>query len=71
MTMLPQQHVLFGSTLFFKDLNTFLVLIFVMFVADDPHFNIMFKMVIILTKYLKWSLFSQFMFYLVLFCNAV
>jgi len=31
----------------FLGLNTFLVLIFVVFVADDPHFNRMFKMIII------------------------
>jgi len=29
----------------FLGLNTFLVLIFVVFVADDPHFDRMFKMV--------------------------
>jgi len=52
-------------------LNTFLVLIFVMFVADGPHFDIMFKMVLIFTECLKWSPFSQFVFYLVLFCDAV
>jgi len=51
-------------------LNTFLVLIFVVFVAYDPHFATMFKMVIIFTECLKWSSFSQFMFYLVLVCNA-
>jgi len=44
-----------------------LVLIFVLFVVDGPHFDIMFKMVIILTQCLKWSSFSQFVFYLVLF----
>jgi len=45
--------------------------IFVVFVADDPHFDRMFKMVIIFTECLKWSSFSQFVFYLVLFGNAV
>ena len=54
-----------------KDLNTFLVLIFVVFVADVPHFHRMFKMVLIFTECLEWSSFSQFVFYLVLFCNAV
>jgi len=42
-----------------------------MFVADDPHFNRMFKMILIFTECLKWSSFSQFVFYLVLFCNVV
>jgi len=45
--------------------------IFVVFVTDDPHFDRMFKMVLIFTECLKWSSFSQFVFYLVLFCNAV
>ena len=54
-----------------KGLNTFLVLIFVVFVADGPHFHIMFKMVLIFTKCLEWSSFSQFVFYLVLFYNVV
>ena len=36
-------------------LNTFLVLIFVVFVADDPHFHRMFKMVLIFTECLEWS----------------
>jgi len=31
-------------------LNTFFVLIFVVFVADVSHFHIMFKMVLILTE---------------------
>jgi len=31
----------------------------------------MFKMVLIFTECLKWSSFSQFMFYLVLFCDTV
>jgi len=44
-----------------------MILIFVMFVADDPHFDRMFKMVIIFTECLKWSSFSQFMFYLIFF----
>jgi len=52
-------------------LNTFLVLIFAVFVADGPHFDKMFKMVLIFTEYLKWSSFSQFVFYLVIFCDAV
>jgi len=52
-------------------LNTFLVLIFVVFVADDPHFDRMFKMVLICIECLKWFSFSQFVFYLVFFCNAV
>jgi len=52
-------------------LNTFLVLIFVVFVADGPHFDRMFKMVLMFTKCLKWFSFSQFVFYLVIFCNAV
>jgi len=38
---------------YFLGLNTFLVLIFVVFVADGPHFDIMFKMVIILTECLE------------------
>jgi len=33
---------------FILGLNTFLVLIFVVFVADGPHFDRMFKMVLIL-----------------------
>jgi len=37
------------------------------FVVDGPHFDTMFKIVIILTEYLKWSSFLQFVFYLVLF----
>jgi len=41
------------------------------FVADGPHFDKMFKMVIILTECLKWFSFSQFMFYLILFCDTV
>ena len=32
-------------------LKYFFVLIFVVFVADDPHFDIMFKMVLIFTDY--------------------
>jgi len=55
----------------FLGLNTFLVLIFVVFVVDGPHFDRMFKMVLIFIECLKWSSFSQFVFYLVLFCNAV
>jgi len=39
-------------------LNIFLVLIFVVFVADGPHFDRIFKMVLILTECLKWSSFS-------------
>jgi len=34
-------------------LNTFFILIFVVFVADDPHFERMFKMVLIFIKCLK------------------
>jgi len=34
-------------------LNTFLVLISVVFVADDPHFDRIFKMVLIFTECLK------------------
>jgi len=52
-------------------LNTFLVLIFVVFVANGPHFHRMFKMILIFTECLEWSSFLQFVFYLVLFCNAV
>jgi len=52
-------------------LNTFLVLIFVVFVADGLHFNRMFKIVLIFTECLKWSSYLQFVFYLVIFCNAV
>jgi len=36
-----------------KGLNTLFVLIFVVFVVDGPYFDIMFKMVIILTECLK------------------
>jgi len=50
-----------------KGLNTVLVLIFVVFLVDGPHFDRMFKMVLIFTECLKWSSFSQFVFYLVLF----
>jgi len=57
--------------LFIKDLNTFFVLIFVVFVVDGSHFDRMFKMVIIFTECLKGSSFSQFVFYLVFFCDAV
>jgi len=46
------------------------VLIFVMFVVDDPHVDKIFKIVLILIECLKWFSFSQFVFYLVLFCNA-
>jgi len=42
-------------------LNTFSVLIFVLFVADS-HFDRMFEMVLIFTECLKWSLFSLFVF---------
>ena len=42
----------------------FFVLIFVVFV-DGPHIDRMFKIVLIFTQSLKWSLFSQFVFYLV------
>jgi len=52
-------------------LNTFFILIFVAFVADGPHFDRIFKMIIILTDSLKWSSFSQFVFYLVIFCDTV
>ena len=41
------------------------VLVFVVFVVDDPHFDKMFKMVLIFIECLKWSSFSQFVFYLV------
>jgi len=44
---------------------------FVVFVADGPHFDKMFKMVLIFTKGLKWSSFSQLVFYLVYFSDAV
>jgi len=37
------------------------------FVADGLYFDRMFKMVLIFTECLKWSSFSQFVFYLVLF----
>jgi len=56
---------------FLSGLNTFFILIFVMFVTDGPHLDIMFKMVFILTECLKWSSFSQFVFYLVFSCDAV
>jgi len=46
-----------------------LVLILVVFVADGPHFDRMFKMVLMFTECLKWSSFSQFVFYLVLSCT--
>jgi len=52
-------------------LNTFFVLILVVFVTDGPHFDRIFKMVIICIECLKWSSFSQFVFYLVIFCDAV
>jgi len=39
-----------------------LVLIFVVFVADGPHFDRMFKMVLI-TECLKWSSFLQFVLF--------
>jgi len=35
-------------------LNTFVVLIFVVFVADYTHFDRIFKMVLIFTECLKW-----------------
>jgi len=54
-----------------KSLNIFLIFIFVVFVVDDPYFDRIFKMILIFTEYLKWSSFSQFVFYLVLFCNVV
>jgi len=47
----------FRSNEFLLGLNTFLVLIFVVFVTDGPHFDKMFKMVVILTECLKWSSF--------------
>jgi len=49
-------------------LNTFLVLIFVVFVADGSHFDRMFKMVPIFIECFKWSSFLRFVFYLVIFC---
>ena len=54
------------ETYFLLGLNTFLVLIFVVFVADGP-----LKMVLIFTECLEWSSFLQFVFYLVLLCNVV
>jgi len=39
--------------IFYLGLNTFLILIFVVFVADSPHFDKMFKMVLIFTECLK------------------
>jgi len=57
--------------LIFVGLNTFFVLIFVVFVADGPHFDRMFKMILIFIECLKWSSFSEFVFYLVIFCDAV
>jgi len=44
--------------IFLLGLNTFFILIFVAFVADKP-LDRMFKMVLILTECLKWSLFSH------------
>jgi len=38
---------------FLLGLNTFLVLIFVMFVVDGPHFDRMFKMILIFIECLK------------------
>jgi len=54
-------------------LNIFFLFLFVVFVVDDPHFDKdkMFKIVIILSECLKWSSFSQFVFYLVIFCDVV
>jgi len=52
-------------------MNIFKVLILVVFVADGPHLDTMFKMVLIFTECLKWSSFSQFVIYLVFFCNAI
>jgi len=60
-----------NNKIYIIGLNTLLVLIFVVFVADDAHFDRMFKMVIIFTGCLKWSSCSQFVFYLVLFCNVI
>jgi len=45
--------------LYILGLNTFLVIIiFVVFVGDDSHFDRMLKMVFIFTECLKWSSFS-------------
>jgi len=57
--------------IYIKDINIFFVLIFVVLVVDDPHFDRIFKIVVICTKCLKWSSFSQFMFYLVIICDSV
>jgi len=40
----------------FLGLNTLMVLIFLVFIVDDPHFYRMFKIVIIFTECLKWYL---------------
>jgi len=38
-------------------LKYFFVLILTVFVVDDPHFDRIFRMIIILTECLKWSSF--------------
>jgi len=39
--------------------------------VDDPRFDKMFKMILISIECLKWSSFSQFVSYFVLYCDAV
>jgi len=58
----------------FRKENDFVLIFvfnFVVFVADGSHFDTRFKMVLNFTECLKWCSFSQFMFYLVIFWNAV
>jgi len=42
---------------YFESLNTFLVIIFVVFVADGPHFDRMFKMILMFVIRVLFGLF--------------